>query len=93
MDSAEQQFHSVRSTAAESSRTLMDSGEQQFHSVRSTAAESSRTLMDSGGGDHHRRHRRGGHLLSEDEDETLADSVVDSMHSCLQVCLGGGGAT
>jgi hypothetical protein len=44
-----------------------------YHSVQSTL---SRTLFDS---DDYRRRQQ--HMMSDDE-ETLAESVIDSMHSC-----------
>lgn len=46
-----------------------------FHSVRSTM-DNSHTLVDTDLQDAARRRR----LMASDEEETLADSIVDSMH-------------
>lgn len=46
----------------------------------------SRTLVDSAV----ERGRRGGRHSDPDNDDTLADSIVDSMHSCADTLVGNG---
>lgn len=84
LSSASPSFRSARSgnvgVGSRSPRpTSSSSGE--FLSVQSTL--SSRTLVDS-----EQNRRRSARPLSDDEETTLADSIVDSMHSCADTLVG-----
>jgi hypothetical protein len=67
-------------------RSSSNSTAEQFHSVASTL---DRTLVDSSV-ERRRVVGRGGHHSDPENDDTLADSIVDSMHSCADTLVGTG---